>query len=136
MPQLRTYNVMISHAWKYGEHYAGLVKLLDAARYFEWRDFSVPEDHPIHSRSAARIREALQEQVRHTHVVLMLAGVYASHSDWMQEEVEMAKNYSKPIIGIRPRGNERISSVVANAADVMVNWNTASIVDAIREYAR
>jgi hypothetical protein len=82
-----------------------------------------------------RIREALQEQVRHAHSVLMLAGVYASHSDWMQEEIGMAEYYGKPVIGIRPRGNERISSPVATAADVMINWNTASIVDAIRRYS-
>jgi len=129
------YNLLVSHAWKYGKHYSGLVNLLNAAPNFHWRDFSVPKDHRIHSKSTLKIRGALDEQVRHTHAVLMLAGVYASHSGWMQEEIEMAEYYDKPIIGIRPRGNERISSLVATVAEVMVNWNMASIVEAIRRFA-
>jgi len=135
MPALRTYNLMISHAWKYGVHYDNLVNLLSNASYFRWQNFSVPADHPIHAGSTRRIWQELNERVRHTHAVLMLAGIYASHSDWMKEEVEMARSYGKPIIGIRPRGNERLSMVVEGAATDMVNWNTASIVSAIRRCA-
>lgn len=136
MPSLRTYDLMICHAWRYGEDYDRLVTLLDDAPNFEWRNFSIPQDSPIHSRSEPRIRAALDEQVRRVHAVLMLGGVYASHSDWMQKEVEMAQGYGKHIIGIKPWGNERMSAIVQDAARELVNWSTASIVDAIRRNAR
>jgi hypothetical protein len=135
MPPLRNYDILISHAWKYGDAYYRLVELLDMAPNFKWRNLSVPEHDPIHSKSERMIRAALDEQVRRSQIVLMVAGVYASHSGWMQEEVDMAVNYAKPIIGIKPRGNERMSTVVQAAAVELVNWSTNSIVDAIRTHA-
>lgn len=35
----------------------------------------------------------------------------------------MAKKYNKPIIAVQPWGAERTSSIVKNAADVIVGWN-------------
>jgi hypothetical protein len=126
---------MICHAWRYGGDYDNLVSLLNAAPNFSWRNFSVPEDDPIHSSSEARIRAALDEQVRRSQVVLMLGGVYATHSDWMQKEVDIAQSYRKPIVGLKPHGNERMSTIVQDAAAEVVNWSTVSIVDAIRRHA-
>ena len=41
---------------------------------------------------------------------------------------------NKKIIAIEPWGAERTSTVVKNAADIIVKWNTDSIVSAIRGY--
>jgi hypothetical protein len=71
-------------------------------------------------------------------VILILAGVYASYSKWIDKEIQIAQNeFSsvKPIIAIRPRGSQRISTKVTDAADKIVGWNTESIVSAIRELA-
>lgn len=135
MPTLRTYDLFISHAWTYNDDYYRLVGLLDSARNFDWRNFSVPEHDPLHNGSSAQLRAALRRQVIRVHAVLMLSGVYASHSDWMQEELAMAADHGKPIIGIYPWGSQRASSAVRDAAHEMVGWNTASIVDAIRRHA-
>ena len=42
MPQLKIYDLFISHAWKYGEEYDRLISLLNAAPYFYYRDYSAP----------------------------------------------------------------------------------------------
>lgn len=47
----------------------------------------------------------------------------------------MAIEFGKPIIGIKPRGQERIPQKVSNYADIMVGWNSSSVVDAVRKYA-
>jgi hypothetical protein len=135
MPALRTYDVFISHAWTYGDDYYRLVDMLDGAANFDWRNFSVPEDDPLHGGSARQLRDGLDRQIRRVHIVMMLSGVYASHSDWMQEELALAEAYGKPIIGIFPRASQRASSTIQEAADEMVGWNTSSIVDAIRRHA-
>lgn len=73
------------------------------------------------------------------HVVLILAGVYATYSKWINIEIELAEmdfSYSKPIIAIAPWGSERISEPVREAADRIVRWNTESIVKAVRDLAR
>lgn len=135
MPSLRLYDLFISHAWTYGDDYYRLVNLLNNAPNFSWRNFSVPEHDPLHGGSAARLRAGLREQMRRVHVVLALSGVYATHSDWMQEEFDMAGEYGKPIIGLLPWGSQRSSSIVQGVAAEMVGWSTGSIVDAVRRHA-
>ena len=74
--------------------------------------------------------------MRLCHVVLILAGVYATYSKWINIEIDLAKEgftHAKPIIAIRPWGNERISERVQLAADRVVGWNTESVVGAIRD---
>jgi hypothetical protein len=41
----------------------------------------------------------------------------------------------KPIIAVQPWGAERTSSIVKNAADVIVGWNAKSVANAVRNYA-
>ena len=68
-------------------------------------------------------------------VVLIVAGVYASYSKWIKIEIDLAQNgfeKSKPILAIKPRENTNLSTVVKDAADEIVNWNSDSIVAAIR----
>lgn len=137
MPELRTYNVFISHAWKYHDEYQRMVALLDEASNFHWKNHSVPKEDPVHAGSKAGLTEQLREQIRGTHVVLILGGLYVSHSEWIQTEIEIANDeYDKPIIGIRPWGSQKIPSAVQEAAVEIVGWNTQSVVDAIRRHAR
>lgn len=66
--------------------------------------------------------------------VLILAGVYANYSKWINIEIELAQQMGKTIIAIEPWGAEKTSAKVKNTADKIVKWNTDSIVDAIRGY--
>lgn len=128
------YNLFISHSWTYNDTYEGLTKLLDNASYFSYKNYSVPKDDPIHNANNDReLYNAIEEQIRHASVVLILAGVYSSYSKWINKEIEIAQNLDKPILAIEPLGSERISVKVKNSADRIVKWNTDSIVNAIRE---
>lgn len=128
------YNLFISHSWTYNDTYEDLTKLLDNASYFSYKNYSVPKDDPIHNANNDReLYNAIEEQIRHASVVLILAGVYSSYSKWMDKEIEIAQNLNKPILAIEPWGSEKTSVKVKNSADRIVKWNTASIVNAIRE---
>ena len=140
MPRLRIYRLFISHAWRHHEEYDRLVDLLNRAPYFHWQNYSSPEHDPVvdpDTRVGKRILEqALRNQIRPVHCVLVLAGMYAAHSDWIQRELDLAREMGKPIIGVKPRGRERMPRVVADAADEIVGWRTDSILQAIRRWAR
>jgi len=69
-------------------------------------------------------------------VLLAIAGVYASYSEWMQWEMDKAKEVGLNVIGVIPRGQQRISQEVYNRSIVDVHWNADSIVDAIRNYSK
>ncbi len=134
MPTLKTRNLFISHSWSYGDAYAKLVGLLDAAANFSYRNYSVPKDDPVHNAPTAQaLRDAIKERISFCHAVLIMAGKYATYSDWIQREIQIAKvDFVKPIIAVCPWGAQQISTVVAEAADEVARWNTASIVGAVR----
>ena len=44
----KTYNLFISHSRAYGDAYDRLTKMLNAAQYFNYRDYSVRRSDPIH----------------------------------------------------------------------------------------
>lgn len=130
-------NLFISHSWSYSDSYDRLVELLDNKPYFGYNNHSVPKHDPIHNATYDyQLYEAIKNRVQGTHVVLILAGVYASYSKWINKEITIAKeefSFPKPIIAIEPWGSERTSLKVKNSADRIVGWNTDSIVSAIRE---
>lgn len=131
------YNLFISHSWTYSNQYNKLVDLLDNANYFSYRNYSVPKDDPIHdANNAKELYDAIKKQVGYAQVVIILAGVYSSYSRWIDKEIEIAQILGKPILAIEPWGSEKTSSVVKNAADRIVKWNTDSIVNAIRDLAK
>lgn len=133
----KTYHVFISHSWKYSDTYEDLIQLLDNAEDFTYCDYSVPEDDPIEgAKTDKQLEAAIKEQMAHASVVLVLAGVYSSYSKWINKEIAIAQSgfsSSKPIIAIQPWAAENTSTVVKNAANKIVGWNTKSIVNAIKE---
>lgn len=131
MPELHRYRIFISHAWDYNEDYYRLIEYLNDAPNFVYSNYSVPQHDPAHGG----LREALRRQIRPVEVVLILAGMYANSSDWIQFEIDFASGLSKPMVGVRPWGSQRAPVAVQGAVNEMVGWNTPSIVAAIRRNA-
>jgi hypothetical protein len=134
MPSLKSRNLFISHSWTYGDAYEKLVVLLDATPNFLYKNYSVPKNDPVHNApNVDALYKAIKNQMVFCDVVLIMAGKYATYSKWIQREIQIAKkDFNKPIVAIRPWASEQVSSVVSNAADQLVGWNTSSIVSAIR----
>lgn len=134
---MRTHNLFISHSWSYSDEYDRLVRLLNRRSYFRFRNYSVPRDDPIHRvANDIELRRAIRSKMQPCGVVLVLAGVYATYSRWIDIEIGLAKTgfaNSKPIVAIEPWGSRRSSRPVKEAANRVVRWNTESIVSAIRE---
>lgn len=139
MPQLKTYDLFISHAWKYNDSYYRLVDMLDSAPNFKWRNYSVPEHDPVldpdDPDDQETLIEELEDQIKPVNCVLILSGMYVSHSFWIQKEIEISIDYGKPIIGIKPWGSKKVPKAVSDAAKEIVGWNTSSIVAAIRKHS-
>jgi hypothetical protein len=129
MPALRTYNLFISHAWNYNDEYYKMVNFLNDASNFSWKNYSVPEHDPLPMNVFAK---KLPNQISPVSAVIILAGMYVPRHDWILTEIEIAKRYNKPIIGVRPWGAQVVPTAVQSVAKEIVGWNTASIVDAIR----
>ena len=132
----KTYSIFISHSWQNSDALVNLRRLLNDRGYFSVEFEEVSKDEPINSSNAYYIKKRLAEKIGNSDVVLGLAGIYASHSDWMEWELEKALELDVPIVGVIPRGQERISTIVSSRSKIDVRWNTESIVAAIRDYAK
>nr|HAD53169.1 hypothetical protein [Algoriphagus sp.] len=131
----KTYTIFISHSWAYIDDLNNLKRLLENRGYFNVQFEEATPDVPINSDNAYYIRQRLKQKISNSDVVLGIAGIYASHSEWMAWELDKALELGKPIIGVVPRGAERVSTVVSSRANEIVRWNMDSIVEAIRKWA-
>ena len=133
------YNLFISHSWAYTDAYEKLINFLDEKPYFTYKNFSVPKNDPIHTNGTDKdLIEAIENKIQLTQVVVILAGVYATYSKWIDKEIRIAQTsftVQTPILGVQPWGAERTSEVVKKAADKIVGWSTDSIVGGIRDLA-
>lgn len=131
---MKTYNIFISHSWDYSDEYDRFVDLIKNRSYFDFRNHSVPKELPKDTSTDAELREALRRQISGTHVVIILAGMYVNYRKWIKEEIKIAQDMGKPMIGIIPWGQQRTPQEVQDAVKDMVGWNTESIINAIREH--
>ena len=135
MPSLRDYHIMISHSWDYNADYETIKGWLDDAKNFTWTNYSVPLSKPLDTKSKKELKEKLRTRISLCSSIIILSGLYVSYSEWIDYEIDTALELGKPIIGVKPRGQERIPTKVSNNADVMVGWNSASVVQAVRDYS-
>ncbi len=132
----RTYSVFISHSWDHVDDLMNLRKLLEASGDFHVEFEEASPKEPINSDNSAYIRRRLKERISNSDIVLGIAGMYASYSDWMEWELDTAIAEEVPIVGVIPRGQKKISKVVTDRSVKDVHWNTKSIVEAIQEWAK
>lgn len=132
----RIYSVFISHSWDHVDDLKNLRSLLRERGFFHVEFNEVSPDERIKSENPSYIRRRLKEKIANSDIVLGIAGVYASHSDWMEWELDTALEENVPIVGVIPRGQERISKSVTDRSVEDVHWNTESIVKVIRKWAK
>jgi hypothetical protein len=130
MPQLYPYRIFISHAWAHNDEYCKLEKMMKDHPNFSFSNYSVPKHDPFDD--GTKLTKKLKDQMEPVQVVIILAGMYAAHSDWIGFEIDEAVRMKKPIIGVRPWAQERVPQKVQDAATVMHGWNIGPIVESIR----
>ena len=124
MPSLRDYHILISHSWDYSSDYETIKRWLDEAPNFMWTNYSVPLTNPLDVNGKRELKEKLRNRISLCSCVIILSGMYVSYSEWIDYEIDTAIELGKPIIGVKPRGQERIPNKVSDNADIMVGWNS------------
>lgn len=133
MPTLKTRNLFISHAWSYDAAYNTVVSWLNSEPNFLWRNYSVPSHDMCEEKTLSGLKLCLTRQISPASGVIVISGMYAAYSDWIDYEIDEAVRLGKIIIGIKPWGQERVPLKIQNAATVMVGWNSASLISAVRD---
>ena len=133
-----TIRVFISHAWDYSEHYDTLASWMfnevwnvsGTRLYFD--DTSIPKDDPIHyAPHDAALFDAILARIKCANVMIIPAGMYVQHSDWIQIEIACARVANVPILAVSPWAQERHGSTAVDNAQQLVGWNKQSVVDGV-----
>ena len=105
----KRYHLFISHSWNYTDAYEKLIALLDKTGLV-YSDYSVPKEDPVHTNGTDKeLKDAIRRHMAPCSCILVLAGVYATYSKWINKEIEIAKSMEKKIIAVEPFGSERTS---------------------------
>ena len=79
----RIYKIFISHSWAHVDDLKLLRNLLESRGYFNVEFTEFPPTDSIDSINTYYIRKRISERIEASDVVLGIAGVYASYSEWM-----------------------------------------------------
>ena len=129
---MKNYKIFISHSWKYGKDYYTIEEWLDNAFGNKWQNMSVPEHDAIECTSNLELEEKINNKIKNSSGVIIISGMYVNYSEWINKEIKMALNFNKSMIGIKPRGNEKVPSIISTNTK-LVNWNSTSVINAIKE---
>lgn len=127
----KNHTAFVSHSWDYDNQLKNLKSLIEKNSTITIDYSEVTVDNRINSEQRDYIRGVLKKRIISSDVFLVMAGMYTSYSDWMKWEIETAKKNNIPVIAVKPRGAERIPVIIQENADVIVGWNSNSIVNNI-----
>lgn len=136
-PWQRTYDIFVTHAWRYHDDWNRFADLMNAVAQFRWRNFSVPWYDPavdVHTEAGRKyVITWLENQIIPCQVVVALDSVYAVKSarQWVDEEIRLARQHGKPIFALPAYGAEGASAAVATLADRVLSWDGRAIAEAI-----
>ncbi len=135
MTQLKKYRLLISHSWHYSNQYDTIKSWLNNATSFIWYNHSVSADNPFTVKSKNQLKTELSQQIQGCNAIIVVAGMYAKYSEWIDYEINEAIKMNKPIIAIKPWGNERVPKNIQDSANILIGWNSDSLISSIRTYA-
>jgi len=136
---VRTHDIFIAHGWENSEHIHKLVENLDRADAFDEEftyinhgnfDRSVINDEKLNAEVLA-----LKEQLSQADLVLAMTDLYSEFQEWMDKEVELAKEQEMPVIVIRSYENRQTPPLLEEKADEVVLFDPEHILKGIKKYS-
>jgi MTH538 TIR-like domain (DUF1863) len=126
--------LFVSHVFEPSADYHRVFEYLESSHNFYYRNCSDPQSK-VGGREA--MKEELRRQIALAEVVIVPAGSYAQHREWIDFQLNCAKGLDKPVIVLETFGVKQKLPVQLEAlADEIIEWNERSIADAIRRQAR
>jgi len=122
-----------SHSWSHSRHREGLHAILRPwERGLDFQDHSISRAHPLNTDTDPELASEIRDTIAGMDALLILAGMYANNSPWMQFEIDMAFAFRVPIIPILPNGQERVPRLPTRLATFPpVHWRGQSIREAL-----
>lgn len=136
MSEKNPIRVFVTHTFEENADYHRVFEYLESSANFFYVNVSDAEHMPGAGGKEA-VKEELLKQIKLAEVVIVLAGMYREHRDWITFQMDAAEATEKPLVGLEPFGGiEEVPPEVGERVDETVGWNERNMVDAIRRQAR
>lgn len=127
--------VFVAHAFESSDDYRRLFEYLEGSRNFFYKSTGVAELPPGMDKEA--LRQELRKQINLAEVVLIPASLFVESREWADFQLNCAKGFEKPVVGLNLFGvSAKLPVQLEALADELVEWNERDIVDAIKRQAR
>ena len=133
----RMYDLFITHAWRYHDDWTRAGQLFDSYLGDAWRNFSVPWYDPAldpNTEVGKRlVHRWLEQQIIPSCGVIMLSSVYENKSarKWVVLEIELARKYQKPVVGLPAFGANDVAPEAMALIDRQCSWDAKEIIAAL-----
>lgn len=118
----KIYNILITKGIDENNEYSEFVEKLYSKNDFLWKE-SV-------AGSYSNLSENFFNKID---VIIVLAGLYNKNKEDIDNIIESAIKYNKPIIILKPQGLEDIPENLEKVATSIVGWNVNCIIDTVKE---
>jgi hypothetical protein len=129
------FRIFPAHAWERDDDYLRLFEYLESTTNFFYRNVCDPDSSPA-GESIAERRTRMLAAMKEAEVVLVAAGTYDTHRDWVDFAIAAAHAHDLPVIVLEHFGPQDLPQALREQADKIVGWNSRTIEDAIRMAAR
>lgn len=125
--------VFISHCWSYDEAYKTIKGWLDDAPYYTFTDGSITTEKALAGLTDEQLAQAIYERIRQCSVFIVPTAMYCNGRDWIEFEINSAVKMGKPILAVKPWGQEKNAKIVTDNASLTVGWQSQSIINGIKQ---
>jgi hypothetical protein len=127
--------LFVSHVFEPSDDYHRVFEYLESSHNFYYRNCSDPESRRGGTPEA--MKDDLRRQIALAEVVIVPAGMYDTHREMIDFQLNCAKGLDKPVVVLECFGVKQKLHVQLEAlGDEIIEWNERSIADAIRRQAR
>ncbi len=141
-PWQQTYDLFVTHAWRYHDDWNRFSDVMNKEGYFRWRNFSVPWYDPavdVNTDSGKKfVVDWLEKQIIPCHALIALDSVHAVNSArrWVEDEIRIARDLKKPVFGLPAFGAPQASERLAVLVDSVLPWDGKAIAEAVARVGR
>ena len=136
MPVLKNRHIVISRSRNCRECYDTVCEWLNTTNYFNWTDDSVSYNNELEDPERKQRRLLLRHRISECGCVVLFAEMYDAYREWVDLAIDLANEYHKPLIGVRPRDEQSpVPKRMQINCRVTVKWQRSAIVAAIQEYS-
>ena len=138
---MATYSLFLSHSWIEQDGVERITSLMEAYRLenadFQYEYYSVSKDDPAQFLPSNKaLAAAIENQMKASSCLILLAGVFDEFKRWINLELDIAKKLKLPVILVEAVDPRHTSHKEKRAATQIVKWDASQLGKAIVRYAR